>query len=296
MKEHDMTKTLITGASGQLGRLTIDALLARKGAGEIAVLVRSDAARDEFAARGLDVRQGDYSDAASLPDAMAGIDTVLLISSSEIGQRAAQHQNVITAAKAAGVRRIVYTSILRADESPLALAQEHKATEAALAESGLVTTVLRNGWYAENHTMGLGQALAMGQVFGAAGTCRFSTATRADYAEAAAVVLSTEGHDGKTYELGGDAAYTLAEYAEEVAKRSGKSVAYIDMPEAAFAEALTGAGLPEAFAGILSQSDASAAQGWLETGSDDLARLIGRPTTPIGTVIDTALAALAQEA
>lgn len=285
------TKHLVTGASGQLGGLVLDALDGKLDTSETAVLVRKDADRDRLAAAGYDVRVADYGDAAALEAAFSGIERLLLISSSEVGQRAAQHENVINAAKAAGVGFIAYTSILGADRSPLALAEEHRATEAMLAASGITHTLLRNGWYSENIAMTAGQDLELGQHFGAAGDGKFATAPRADFAAAAAAVLTGPEHDGKTYELGGDNAYTLADYAKTLSGIAGKDVAYVDMPQDAFAQALIGAGLPEGLAGVLADSDHHARDGWLDTASKDLSTLIGCPTTPIDDTIRATLAA-----
>lgn len=283
-----MTTYLVTGASGQLGQRVIDALAARVAKSDIIALVRSAKAAEDYAAKGIATRFGDYTDKAKLETAFAGVDRLLLISSSEIGQRAAQHGNVIAAAKAAGVSFIAYTSILNAQASTMALAEEHKATEDMLATSGIAHTLLRNGWYSENITMTLGQDLELGQHFGAAGAGKLATATRQDYADAAAVVLAG-GHDGEVLELAGDEAYTLAEYAALVSELSGKAVTYTDMPEAAFTEALVGAGLPAGFAAILADSDAKAAEGALFDDSKTLSKLIGRPTEPIAKTIKAAL-------
>ncbi|MGH1367210.1 MAG: SDR family oxidoreductase [Maritimibacter sp.] len=284
-----MTKYLVTGASGQLGALTLQALATRVSAADIVTLTRKEADQKALADQGFDARLGDYSDPASLGVALQGVDRLLLISSNEIGQRAPQHRAVIDAAQAAGVSFIAYTSILSADKSPMALAGEHLETEQALAASGIAHTVLRNGWYSENITMTLGQDLELGQHFGAAGEGVFATAPRADYAEAAAIVLATPGHEGKTYELAGDAGFRLADYAKTASDITGKPIAYSDMPEAAFKAALIGAGLPEGMAGILADSDAKAKEGWLNSASNDLSALIGRPTTPLAETIRAAL-------
>ncbi|KAB6717807.1 MULTISPECIES: SDR family oxidoreductase [Roseobacteraceae] len=283
-----MTTYLVTGASGQLGQRVIDALAARVAKSDIIALVRSEKAAEDYAAKGIATRFGDYTDKAKLEAAFAGVDRLLLISSSEIGQRAAQHGNVIAAAKAAGVSFIAYTSILNAQDSAMALAEEHKATEDMLAASGIAHTLLRNGWYSENITMTLDQDLELGQHFGAAGAGKLATATRQDYADAAAVVLAG-GHDGEVLELAGDEGYTLADYAALVSELSGKAVTYTDMPEAAFTEALVGAGLPAGFAAILADSDAKAAEGALFDDSKTLSKLIGRPTEPIAETIKAAL-------
>lgn len=281
----------ITGATGQLGQLVITALRNHVPAPEIVALARRPEALADLEKSGITVRQADYTDAASLDAAFTDIDRLLLISSSEIGQRTPQHKAVIDAAVKAGVEQVVYTSILHADTSPLGLAQEHAETEVYLATSGLKNTILRNGWYSENYAMALPQAVEMGKLFGAAQDGRFSTATRADYAEAAARVLAQGAvHAGKVYELGGNEAFTLSELADFVADASGKPVTYQDMPPLAYAEVLKGAGLPEPFAELLANSDAGAAKGGLFTDSGDLARLIERPTTPMRETVQNLLA------
>jgi len=286
-----MTKYLVTGATGQLGQLVLNALSEKKILNsDIAVLVRRADAAAELKSKGYDVRMGDYSDADKLATAFAGIDRLLLISGSEVGERLPQHINVIAGAKEAGVKYIAYTSLLKATSSKIGLAPEHVGTEEAIAASGLDYTFLRNGWYAENYLMALPQILELGQHFGAAGDAKFAPATRADLAEAAAVVLTGEGHEGKTYELAGDYSFTYADYADTIAELSGKQIAYVDMPEAAFKDALTGAGLPEPLAALLSNADAVAAEGWLFDDSKTLSRLIGHPTTPIKEVLQAAMA------
>lgn len=243
--------------------------------------MRSDAVADEYKFEGISTRNGDYDDPDSLIAALEGVDRLLLISSSEVGKRAVQHANVIHAAKTAGVSFIAYTSLLNVDTGEMALGEEHKATEAAVRASGIPYTFLRNGWYSENIAGVAPQSIAMGQHFGAAGEGRLSTASRDDYAQAAAVVLAGQGHEGHVYELGGDTSFTLAEFAELLKELSGKEIIYVDLPETAFKDALVGAGLPEGFAAILADSDVKAAKGALETKSDDLKKLIGRPTTPM---------------
>ena len=281
----------VTGATGQLGRLVIDALLEKVPAASVAALVRDPAKAADLAARGVSLRQADYSQPETLFPALEGVDTLLLISSSEVGQRAPQHQAVIDAAAAAGVGLIAYTSILHADSSPLALAEEHRATEAALAASGLDHVLLRNGWYSENYAGSVPTAAEHGAVIGAAGEGRIAAAARADYAAAAAAVLADPAaHAGKTYELAGDTAFTLADLAAEIARQSGKPVTYQDMPQAAYAEALKGFGLPGPFAEILADSDVGASRGGLFDDSHALSALIGRPTTPMSEMVKSALA------
>ena len=273
----------ITGATGQLGQLAIAALKER-GVSPIA-LARSP---EKLAASGVEARAFDYETAD--PKALEGVETLVLISSSEVGRRFPQHQNVIAAAKAAGVKRILYTSLLKGAASPMKLAAEHIETEAALQASGLAVTLLRNGWYAENLTGALGAAIEHGAIIGASGEGRYSAAARKDYAEAIAVVATGEGHEGKVYELAGDDSFTGADLAAEVAAQSGKPVAWAPLSEADYAKALEGFGLPAAFAAILADSDAKTAEGALEDNSKTLSRLIGRPTTPLRDVVAAALA------
>lgn len=272
----------ITGATGHLGRLAIAALKA-KGANPIALARSPEKAAD----LGVEARAFDYTTAD--PAALKGVKTLVLISSNDFNDRAGQHRNVIAAAKQAGVARIVYTSILKGDASPMILAQDHIATEAALKASGIPTTLLRNGWYTENYTGSLGAALEHGAIIGAAGEGRVSSAARKDYAEAIAVVALDAAHTSKTYELAGDTAHTGADFAAAVAKASGKPIAYVSMPQADYAKALTGFGLPEGFANILADSDAQSGHGALFDDSHSLSRLIGRPTTPIADTIAAAL-------
>jgi len=281
---------LVTGASGQLGNLVINSLLAKGvAADQIVAAVRSPEKATALQERGVVVREADYTDPASLKAAMNGVKRVVLVSSSEVGQRAAQHQNVIDAAQATGVELLAYTSILHADTSPLALAEEHVATEAALKASNVPHVVLRNGWYSENYTMSAGMAVEHGAVLGSAGEGKYSTAARADYADAAATVITSEDQAGKVYELAGDEAFTLAQYAAYITKISGKEVVYQDLPEAEYAKVLVEVGLPEGFAAVLADSDVGASKGGLFDDSQTLSKLIGRPTTPIQDSIKLAL-------
>ena len=280
---------VITGATGKLGQHVIASLLRSVPAANIIAAVRNPAKAADLAARGVQVRQADYNDGASLDAAFQGATKILLISSSEVGQRAQQHQNVIDAAKRAGVSLLAYTSVLRADTSPLGLAAEHVITEAAIRASSLPYTFLRNGWYLENHTEHLAPVLEHGVVLGAAQNGRFSSAARADYAAAAAAVL-TAAQPQAIYELAGDHGFTLAEYAAEVARQSGKPIVYKDMPQADFKAALVGVGVPEGFADLLADSDAGAARGGLEDNGKQLSALIGRPTTSLQDAVKAALA------
>lgn len=277
----------VSGATGQLGRLVIDKLKQKVATDNIVGLVRNtEKARD----LGVAVRVADYTQPATLEAALAGIDTLLLISGNEIGQRATQHANVINAAKKAGVKRIVYTSLLRADRSPLNLAPEHVQTEADLKASGLQYTILRNGWYTENYTGSITPALANGAFYGSAGDGKIASAARADYAEAAVVALTNEAHSGITYELAGDNAYTLAELAAEISSQTSKDIPYVNIPEADYAAALKGAGLPEGFAAAIASWDVGASQGALFDDGRQLSKLIGRPTTSLADSVRQALA------
>lgn len=277
---------LVTGASGHLGRRTVLALLDRGVPGaEIVATARDLDAVADLADRGVQVRRADYDDPASLAAAFDGVDRALLVSSSAVGARVSQHRNVIEAAVRAGVELLAYTSILRADSSGLALAAEHLATEDLLKQSGLPVTLLRNGWYLENYTENAGPALATGQVIGSAGTGRISAATRQDFAEAAAAVLAGGEHAGTVYELAGDEAFTMAEYAAALAATTGREIGYTDLPAADYAAALASAGVPQAYAELLADSDLGVSRGELEDHSGDLARLIGRPTTRLSDAV-----------
>jgi NAD(P)H dehydrogenase (quinone) len=276
----------VTGATGQLGRLVIEQLKSRVGADPLLALVRDPA---KAAGLGVTARMADYGRPDTLAPALAGVQTLLLISSSEVGQRVPQHRHVIEAARAAGVGRIVYTSLLHADVSPLSLAAEHLETEAMVKASGLAFTVLRNGWYTENYTGSLAAAVAHGALIGSAGEGRISSAARADFAEAAAVVLTTAGHDGRVYELAGDDAYTLADLAAEVSRQAGKAVGYNNLSPADYAAALAGFGLPPALAQAIASWDVDASRGALFDDGRALSRLIGRPTTPLAQVVAAAL-------
>ena len=279
----------ITGASGQLGRLVIDSLLTSVPAYELVALVRNPASVSDLKDKGINVRQADYTQPDTLITALQGVDKLLLISSSEVGQRLVQHQNVIEAAKETGVSLLAYTSILHADTSPLGLADEHRATEAALADSGIPHVVLRNGWYSENYIASVPAALELGALYGCAGAGKISSASRADYVSAAAAVLTQEDQAGNIYELAGDSAYTLAELAAEISVQTGKDIGYVDLPETDFADALLKAGLPAPLASLLANSDTGASQGGLYDDSQTLSKLIGRPTTTIAESVKEAL-------
>lgn len=279
----------ISAATGQLGRLVIAHLLKQSPATGIVAIVRDPAKAADLAAKGVQVRQGDYTDSASLDRALAGVDRLLLISSNEIGHRAEQHRNAIEAAKRQKVKAIVYTSLLRADGSSLSLAGEHRETEAMLKASGIPYVLLRNGWYTENYTASVAPALAHRAFYGSAGDGRIASAARNDYAEAAAKVLTGDIKSGQIYELAGDTAYTLADLAAEISRQSSQNVPYVNIPEADYRAALLKAGLPEVLATGLASWDVSASQGALFDDSRQLSRLIGRPTTPLAETVRVTL-------
>ena len=271
----------ITGATGQLGQHVVANLLKTTAADQLVAVVRNPAKAEALSQQGVNVRQADYGDEGALTKALQGVEKLLIISSSEVGQRAPQHRNIIQAATAAGVKFIAYTSLLHADTSPLGLADEHIATEKMLADSGIPYALLRNGWYTENYLASAPPALEHGVFIGAAGEGKIASATRADYAAAAARVISEEGHAGKVYELAGDNGWTLSELAAELAKQSGKKVVYQNLSQADFAAALKSVGLPDGLADMLADSDVGASKGGLFDDSHTLSKLIGRPTTAL---------------
>lgn len=279
-------KIAITGASGQLGRLVIERLRAKVPASDIVALVRTPSKAADL---GVEVREADYTRPDTLDKALAGVNTLLMISGSEIGQRVAQHRNIIDAAKTAGVKHVVYTSVLHGERSTLSLAPEHVETEALLKASGLTITLLRNGWYTENYTASVGPAVANGAFIGSAGQGKIASAARADFADAAVSVLTTAGHEGKTYELAGDSAYTLAELAAEISRQTGKDIPYKDLAPADYTAALTAAGLPAPWPEALPSFDVEAAKGALFDDSRELSKLIGRPTTSLKDSVAAAL-------
>jgi NAD(P)H dehydrogenase (quinone) len=280
---------VITGATGSLGRLVVEALLDQNvPAGQIVAAGRDLAKLADLAERGVQVRPVDYNDSQSLRQAFKGAEKVLLISGSEVGQRIEQHRNAINAAREAGVALIAYTSVANADNTGMQLAAEHQATEEVLRASGVPFTLLRNSWYLENYTGQLAVHLQHGAVLGSAGEGKVSAATRADYAQAAAAVLLKDGQAGKVYELGGDQAFTLNDLAEEITAATGQPVKYQDLPAQQYAKALQDAGLPEAYAAILADSDLGIARGDLLVTGSDLSSLIGRPTTPLREAVQAA--------
>ncbi|OZF38058.1 NAD(P)-dependent oxidoreductase [Rhodococcus sp. 14-2496-1d] len=282
--------TAVTGATGNLGGLVVDALIERGVApAEIVAVVRNADKASPLAERGVVVRVADYSDSAAMTAALAGVDKLLLVSGSEVGQRIAQHTNVIEAAETAGVGLIAYTSLLAADTSGVSLAPEHKATEERLAASSVPAVFLRNGWYWENYLGSLAQTIEGGVLLGAAGNGKLAAASRVDFAHAAAVVLTLDDQGGKIYELGGDERLTYAELAAVIGEISGKSIAYKDVSESEYAAILQGAGLPDFVATMLASADAGIARGELDTDSGDLQALIGRASTPAAEVLRAAV-------
>jgi len=279
----------VTGATGQLGRLVVGKLKEKGLAENVVALVRTP---EKAADLGVEAREFDYNNPNQLVGALNGIDKLVLISGNELGQRATQHANVIEAAKKAGVKLVVYTSLLHADTSTLSLAPEHLATEKTLQASGLAYTILRNGWYTENYTGSVAGAVAAGAFIGSAGEGKISSAARADFAEAAVEVVSGEGHEGKIYELSGDESYTLADLAAEISKQSGKSIPYNNLPETEYAKILKSFGIPEGFADAIASWDVSASKCDLFDESHQLSKLIGKPTTPLAQTVKEALAGL----
>jgi NAD(P)H dehydrogenase (quinone) len=281
---------VITGATGQLGRLVIDNLLKSVPAAQIVAAVRNPDKAADLAASGLQVRKADYDEPSTLDSAFHGATKVLLISSNDLGKRITQHQAVVDAAKRAKVQLIAYTSLLHADSSPLALADEHRQTEVSILASGLPYALLRNGWYTENYALAIPAALAHNALIGSSGEGRISSASRDDYAAAAAAVLTSNLQGNHIYELAGDASYTLAEFAAEISKQSKKLVSYVNMPELDYKAALVAAGMPEHMAGVLADSGIGASAGGLFDDSKQLSKLIGRPTTPMKETVAWALA------
>lgn len=280
----------ITGATGHLGRLVIDHLRGFTPTTGIIACVRDPVNARDLLAKGIHVRHADYDVFATLDRAFVGVDQLLFISGSDVGRRVAQHRNVIEAARRQGVKRVVYTSVLHADTSPLGLlADEHRETEAMLARSGLPCSLLRNSWYTENYTAAIPAALANGALLGSAGRGRIASAARNDYAEAAARVIAGSATEPAVYELAGDQAYTLADLAAEVSRQTGRDIPYRDLPPAEYRDILVKAGLPEALAAAFASYDVAAAQGALFDDGHQLSRLLGRPTTPLSESVAVAL-------
>jgi NAD(P)H dehydrogenase (quinone) len=274
---------VVTGATGHLGRLVVESLLAKGVPASDIVATGRDISK--IADLGVTVKQVAFEDPAQLDEAFAGADKVLLVSGSEIGKRIPQHTNAIEAAKRAGVGLLVYTSAPKADTSDMKLVEEHRQTENLIKDTGIPYVFLRNSWYVENYNVA--QAIEHG-LFGAAGEGRIAGAPRADYAEATAAVLAGEGHAGKIYELGGPA-FTLTELAAEITKQTGKNVTYTDLGEEKYREMLVGVGVPAPVAAILADSDAAASRGALFVERTDLESRLGRPATPRAVAIQAQL-------
>ncbi|MFZ6655617.1 SDR family oxidoreductase [Undibacterium sp. TJN19] len=279
----------ITGANGKLGQLVVSALLQVLPATQIVAAVRNTAKADRLQALGVEVREADYDRPESLEAAFKGVEKVLLISAVQPGQRLRQHKAVIDAAKRASVKLIAYTSMLRADTSSLILAAEHKETEEYLKNLGIDFVLLRNGWYLENHTEALGQAIISGSIYASAGQGKFASASRADYAAAAVTVLTQSGHTNRTYELAGDHSFTLEELAEEVSKQAGRKIVYQNLPPAEYGAMLLGFGLPQFIVDVVVDADVNAVQGELDSPARDLSELLGRKSTALSDAIKAAL-------
>lgn len=277
---------VVTGATGQLGRLVVEGL--RKQGATVVAGARNPAAAADL---GVEVRELDYDRPETVDAALAGADQVLLISGNEPGKRVPQHTAVVDAAKRAGVRQLVYTSALHADTTPLVLAPEHKATEEAIVASGLPYTFLRNGWYHENYLDKIAEGAESGEIVGAAGDGRVASAARKDFADAAVAVLTGSGHENKAYELTGDSAWTFAEFADEIGKVAGKSVTYRSLPPAEFQQLLVEQGTPAEVAGFVAALEQNIADGTLADTPGHLRTLIGRPTTPVVDTIRAVLSA-----
>lgn len=271
----------VTGANGALGQLVIENLLKKVDATGVVGLVRDAQNASQLTSRGIIMRNADYNQPDTLVEALKGVTRLLLISSNAIGSRVAQHQAVIDAAKQAGVEVLVYTSVLKADNNPMILGKEHLPTETYLKASGIPNVILRNGWYTENYTQGITNILQTGAVIGTAQDGEFYTAPRADYAEVAANILAEpSNHIGQTYELAGDSAFTLAQFAQEISKLTDKQVSYQNVSMEDLQKHLEDVGLPEGFAAALADSEYYAAQGYLVDKSGTLCSLLGRKTVP----------------
>lgn len=274
-------KIAVTGATGQLGQLVVNGLLEKGTSIKVIAVVRDEKKALPLVKRGAEVRVAHYGDPAALKAAFSGVDRLLLISSSEVGQRIEQHKNVINAAKAAGVKHIVYTSAPRATTTTLIIAPEHKATEENILQSGMEYTILRNNWYTENYKDKVETASKTGTIISAAGAGRVASATRADFAAGAVAVLLGTGHEGKIYELGGDYAWDYNELAENIGEIIGKPVVYKAVDAGTLIDILKSAGLDEGMAGFIAALDGNIAEGALSEVTGELSRLIGRPTTSL---------------
>ena len=282
-------KIAITGATGQLGHYVIQALLTKTDAQNIVALVRDLNKAQHLKAQGVELRHFDYDQTETLAPALEGIDKLLLISANEIGRRTPQHQAVIQAAQQSKVPYIAYTSLLNADTSALGLSQEHRETETLIKESGLAYTFLRNNWYTENYLAGLSHAIESGTLYGAANDGKISSASRIDYAEAAATVLISDAHENKIYELAGSTAFTLQDFANTISEVSGQAVQYKNLTSEQYHQALVQAGLPTGLVDVIVDADVKTQTGAMFSDSKDLEKLIGRKTTSIQEEITNTL-------
>lgn len=272
---------LVTAASGQLGRLVVDALLQRGvPASDIVAGVRTPSKADDLSARGVSVVEFDYARPETLAPVLTGVDRVLLISGTD-ADRVSGHRNVIAVARDAGVGRLVYTSAPRVDEIDYALGADHKATEEAIAASGLSATVLRHNWYTENYLDAVARAADTGEIVAAVGDARVASASRRDYAEAAALALITDDLAGQTLEVGGDVAWTYDELAQAATEVLGRPVTYTAVTIEQLTAGLEAAGLDAGTAAFVAGIDDAIARGALSQTDGTLSRLLGRPTTPL---------------
>ncbi len=279
----------VTGATGQLGRLVVASLLGRVPPNDIVALVRDPSRAADLKARGVDVRPFDYDAPERLATALQGVKRLLLISSDDVERRIGQHRAVIEAAAAVSPELIAYTSIIHADRNPISLAESHRETERMIAASGLPYAILRNSWYIENYLIGADAAIRHGALLGSTGGGLISAASRADYAAAAAAILSGDPVGGRVYELAGDEAFTLSDVAAVLSEAGGRTVAYRDLAQDQYGEALARAGVPPSFAAALAEYSAKAAGGILADDTRTLSRVIGRPTEALRDVVLRAL-------
>ena len=284
----------VTGANGHLGQLVVERLLERVPVNQIIATVRSLKNVSRLRTRGVQVREADYSRPETLSTALRGVRRVLLISVDEVSQRFNLHKAVIDAAREVKLELLVYTSLLHADTSEIFLAREHRQTEDYIRASGLPFVILRNGWYLENHTSTLGSAIENGALLGSSNDGRFASASRADYAAAAAAVLTQPVSRSKTYELAGDQSFSMTELASEVSRQIGREIPYRNLSGEEYAAVLLGLGLPQGVIDVIVDADAKAIRGDLDSSSRDLSKLIARPTTTLFDAVSSALSGRAQ--
>lgn len=292
-----MTDTLlVTGASGQLGRLVLDSLLASgKSPASIIATTRDTAKLADYAAKGVIVRLADFDDAASLDAAFAGADKVLIISTDALdqpGKRLAQHKAAVAAAKEAGAKHILYTSMPQPDDSLVTFAPDHLGTEEAIKATGIPYTILRDGWYAENLFMSLPHALETGSWYTSTGEGRIAHITRADTAAAIAGAVLKAGNESKTYTLTGTKSRTAEEIAAIVSAATGKPLKVVHVTDAQLAEGLKAAGLPEGFIPTIVSFDANTREGKIASVTSDAETLSGRKPTSFEDFVAASKAAL----